>query len=146
MNSFTEEAGSAEFGDPVLTPMSVSEKPPSSSHGSKEVNPYTSAPMGKKAAKKQGAKSTKHGSNANVIDAKKFLKKDHHDSNMVVAVRIRPLSNKEILAKDFEVVQPQDKLILVLDKVDVECEREDKKPDVLHRSREQRYFFDRIFS
>ena len=43
-------------------------------------------------------------------------------------------------------VQPQDKLILVLDKVDIECQQEDKKPDVLHRSREQRYFFDRIFN
>ena len=28
-------------------------------------------------------------------DAKKFLKKDHHDQNMVVAIRIRPLSNNE---------------------------------------------------
>jgi len=29
--------------------------------------------------------------------------------------------------------------------VEVECENENKKPDVLHRSREQRYYFDRIF-
>lgn len=28
----------------------------------------------------------------------------------------------------------------------MECENEGKKPDVLHRSREQRYFFDRIFN
>ena len=34
----------------------------------------------------------------------------------------------------------------MLDKVDVENEQQDKKPDVLHRSREQRYFFDRIFN
>jgi hypothetical protein len=27
----------------------------------------------------------------------------------------------------------------------MECENEGKKPDVLHRSREQRYYFDRIF-
>ena len=40
---------------------------------------------------------------------------------MVVAVRIRPMSQKEIAARDFEVVQPQDKLIIVLDKVDIEC-------------------------
>ena len=40
---------------------------------------------------------------------------------MVVAVRIRPMSQKEIMARDFEVVQPQDKLIIVLDKVDIEC-------------------------
>ena len=78
-------------------------------------------------------------------EAKKFLKKDHHDSNMVVAVRIRPMSTRELAARDIPVVQPQDKLILVMDKVELECQQEDKKPDVLHRSREQRYFFDRIF-
>ena len=55
---------------------------------------------------------------------------------MVVAVRIRPMSNKEIANRDIEVVQPQDKLILVMDKVEMECQQEDKKPDVLHRSRE----------
>ena len=65
---------------------------------------------------------------------------------MVVAVRLRPLSQKEHINKDFAVVQPQDKLIIVLDKVDIENERDEKKPDVLHRSREQRYFFDRIFN
>ena len=65
---------------------------------------------------------------------------------MVVAVRVRPLSQKEHINKDFSVVQPQDKLIIVLDKVDIENERDEKKPDVLHRSREQRYFFDRIFN
>lgn len=27
----------------------------------------------------------------------------------------------------------------------MECENEGKKPDVLHRSKEQRYYFDRIF-
>ena len=104
----TEEVatGNAEAGDPVI-PIPSLEKPPSTSHGAKDVSPYTSGPNVKKTVgKKQGGKSTKHGSNLNVIDAKKFLKKDHHDSNMVVAVRIRPLSNREIAAKDFEVVQP----------------------------------------
>lgn len=28
----------------------------------------------------------------------------------------------------------------------MECNEKDQKPDVLHRSKEQRYFFDRIFS
>lgn len=37
----------------------------------------------------------KAGSNSNVIAANKFLKKDHHDSNMVVAVRVRPLNTRE---------------------------------------------------
>lgn len=34
----------------------------------------------------------------------------------------------------------------MLDRVELECENEGKRPDVLHRSREQRYFFDRIFN
>jgi kinesin family protein 18/19 len=33
-----------------------------------------------------------------------------------------------------------------MDKVEIECSEQDKKPDVLHRSKEQRYFFDRIFT
>lgn len=28
----------------------------------------------------------------------------------------------------------------------MECENEGKKPDILHRSKEQRYYFDRIFT
>lgn len=33
-----------------------------------------------------------------------------------------------------------------MDRVDIEYENEGKKPDVLHRSKEQRYYFDRIFN
>lgn len=33
----------------------------------------------------------------------------------------------------------------MLDRVELECEEEGKKPEVLHRSKEQRYYFDRIF-
>ena len=36
-------------------------------------------------------------------------------------------------------------MIVVLDKVELECMENDKKPDILHRSKEMRYFFDRIF-
>jgi len=86
------------------------------------VSPYTSAPVVKKvSSKNKGALIKKGSGNSNVVGAKQFLRKDHHDSNMVVAVRIRPLSQKEIVAKDFAVVQPQDKLIIVLDKVEIEC-------------------------
>ena len=35
---------------------------------------------------------------------------------------------------------------IVLDKVELECQHNEQKPDVLHRSKEQRYFFDRIFT
>ena len=65
---------------------------------------------------------------------------------MVVAVRVRPLSKKEKEQQDFEILQLQDKLIIVMDKVEIECTENDKKPDVLHRSKEQRNFFDKIFS
>lgn len=109
------------------------------------ATPYTSAPVVRKAAAKKGGPVKKTGSSHN-NQAQKFLKKDHHDSNMVVALRIRPLSQRELNAKDFPVVVAQDKLVVVKDKVDIECQLEDKKPDVLHRSREQRYFFDRIFN
>ncbi len=71
--------------------------------------------------------------------------KDHLDSNMVVAVRVRPLSRKEKEAQDFEILNLQDKLIIVLDRVELECETKDKKPDVLHRSKEQRFYFDKVF-
>lgn len=68
-------------------------QPPSSANAAMKdfVSPYTSAPAGKKQAKNKGG-LRKAGSNANVGAAKQFLKKDHHDSNMVVAVRLRPLS------------------------------------------------------
>lgn len=65
---------------------------------------------------------------------------------MVVAVRVRPLSRKEKEAQDFEILQLQDKLVIVMDKVELECNENGEKPGVLHRSKEQRYFFDQIFS
>lgn len=43
------------------------------------------------------------GANVNK-DAKQFLKKDHHDSNMVVAVRVRPLSQREIAIRDIDII------------------------------------------
>jgi kinesin family protein 18/19 len=65
---------------------------------------------------------------------------------MVVAVRVRPLSRKEKEAQDFEILNLQDKLVIVMDRVELECDARDKKPDVLHRSKEQRFFFDKVFS
>ena len=44
--------------------------------------------------------------------AKKFLKKDHSDSNMMVAIRIRPLDNKEKSNKEFEIIRAEDKLLV----------------------------------
>jgi hypothetical protein len=81
---------------------------------------------------------------SNAKKAIEFIEEDHSDSSMVVAIRIRPLSAKELGMNDFEIVTIQDKLLVVLDKKEVENESEGKKMDVLHRSKEQRFFFDRI--
>ena len=45
-------------------------------------------------------------------DAKKFLKKDHHDTNMVVAIRIRPLWQREIDSGQQEIIRTEDKLLV----------------------------------
>lgn len=49
------------------------------------------------------------------------MKKDQHDTNMVVSVRVRPLNKKEIDNKDFDVLKLSDKLLIVLDRVEIEC-------------------------
>jgi|TARA_B110001450_G_C17341748_1_gene367807 hypothetical protein len=42
-----------------------------------------------------------------------FLKKDHHDSsNMIVAIRIRPLNNMENERQEFEIIRAEDKLLV----------------------------------
>ncbi|CDW74177.1 kinesin heavy chain [Stylonychia lemnae] len=43
--------------------------------------------------------------------AEKFLQKDHTDSNMLVAIRIRPLSQKEIANSDKDIIRSEDKLL-----------------------------------
>ena len=79
---------------------------------------------------------------------------------MLVAIRIRPLNSMEVAKNENEIIRTEDKLLVsnacsffiilsyqvVLDRVEMECENAGTKPDVLHRSREQRYFFDRIFN
>jgi hypothetical protein len=50
-------------------------------------------------------KKTKVEGKGKAQQAKQFLNKEHHDSNMVVAVRVRPLSRKEKEAQDFEILQ-----------------------------------------
>ena len=68
---------------------------------------------------------------------------------MLVAIRIRPLSTNELSKNEQEIIRAEDKLLvstlicsnscfsqIVLDRVEMECENEGKKPDVLHRSRE----------
>lgn len=45
--------------------------------------------------------------------AEKFLKKDHTDSNMLVAIRIRPLSQKEIQSNEKDIIRSEDKLLVI---------------------------------
>jgi hypothetical protein len=46
--------------------------------------------------------------------AKKFLNKDHHDSNMIVAIRIRPLNQREIENHENLIIRAEDKLLVSL--------------------------------
>jgi len=55
---------------------------------------------------------------------------------MVVAMRVRPLGQKEKEKGDLDIISVQEKLILVLDRVQMQCDENGKKVDVLHRSKE----------
>jgi len=78
-------------------------------------------------------------------NGKKFIHKDHSDRNMLVTIRVRPLFKEEKDSKILNIVTVEDKLLIVRDKAEMIYEQEGIKPDVLHRSREQRYYFDKIF-
>jgi kinesin family protein 18/19 len=65
---------------------------------------------------------------------------DRGMSNMLVAIRVRPLHAKEFACGDRDVIRAEDKLLVMLDFNDFE-----ERKQVLHRSREQRFVFDRIF-
>jgi len=59
---------------------------------------------------------------------------------MNVSIRVRPLSAREVANGDRDIIRAEDNLLIVLDMNDFE----DKK-NVLHRSREQRYVFNKVF-
>ena len=40
------------------------------------------------------------------------MKKDHHDENMLVAIRIRPLNNAENAKGESEIIRTEDKLLV----------------------------------
>ena len=46
--------------------------------------------------------------------AEKFIKEDHTDSNMMVAIRIRPLAQKEVLVNDLDSIRSEDKLLVII--------------------------------
>jgi kinesin family protein 18/19 len=62
------------------------------------------------------------------------------EANMLVAIRIRPLNPKELASNDKDITRVEDKLLIILDMNDFE-----ERKNLLHRSREQRYVFDKIF-
>ena len=46
--------------------------------------------------------------------AEKFIKEDHSDTNMLVAIRIRPLNQKEIGNKEQDIIRSEDKLLVFI--------------------------------
>ena len=68
-------------------------------------------------------------------------------SNIQVAVRIRPLIEKEVQNNEFEITRIEDNLIVIFDPVDIEFDKQNKQMiELYHRSREQKYVFDNIFT
>jgi hypothetical protein len=65
---------------------------------------------------------------------------DRGMSNMLVAIKVRPLHTKEFACGDRKLIQAEDKFLVVLDLNDFE-----ERKQVLHRSPAQRFVFDRIF-
>lgn len=64
----------------------------------------------KEKAKKPNSKAA--GVVSKKVDAKKFLRKDHSDQNMLVAIRIRPLNGQEITRGEQEIIRAEDKLLV----------------------------------
>jgi kinesin family protein 18/19 len=92
-----------------------------------------------------GPSKKKNNNKRKAKESKDFLHTDHSDKNMLVTIRVRPLSEQEISNKIMSVISVEDKLLIVRDKAEIMYEQEGIKPDVLHRSREQKYYFDKIF-
>ena len=69
------------------------------------------------------------------------------ETNIKVAVKVRPLSEKEKLGGEFEVVRIDQNEISIYDPIDVGFQNQNKQMlDVLHRSREQKFAYDHIFT
>jgi hypothetical protein len=46
--------------------------------------------------------------------AEKFIKEDHSDTNMLVAIRIRPLNQKEVGNNEMDIIRSEDKLLVII--------------------------------
>ncbi len=47
------------------------------------------------------------------VEAEAFLKQDQSDLNMVVAIRVRPMSQKELSSLEFDILSIEDKLLVL---------------------------------
>lgn len=65
------------------------------------------------------------------------------DSNIIVGIRIRPITTREIDRGESNITRVQDNFIVVLDPVDIKIGKNNM--GVLHRSKEKQYLFDHIF-
>ena len=69
------------------------------------------------------------------------------DSNIHVVIRVRPLVEKEITKNDKRTILIDNNLIIAVDPIDEKFREEGKnKLDIYHRSREQKYAFDRVYT
>ena len=69
------------------------------------------------------------------------------DHRLLVTIRVRPMNKKELANQELEIIRPEEQMIIVLDPVEQQFLEQDKQMlDVLHRSKEQRYAFDRVFT
>ncbi|EGR29003.1 kinesin-like protein kif19, putative [Ichthyophthirius multifiliis] len=69
------------------------------------------------------------------------------ESNILVAIRVRPLNQKEENQGDQDIIRIEDNLIIVFDPIEMEFLNENKKMlEVYHRSKEQTYAFDKVFN
>jgi len=83
----------------------------------------------------------------NLDNREQYEKYASSESNILVALRVRPMIQKEVEKGEFSIARVEDNLIVVLDPVEVMHEAQNKPLlDVLHRSKEQSFAFDKIFS
>jgi len=74
-------------------------------------------------------------------------REEEEESNILVAVRVRPMITREVNLGDFDIIRPEDNLIIVMDPVELQHNMQNKQvTDILHRSKEQKYAFDKIFT
>lgn len=69
------------------------------------------------------------------------------DSNITVAIRVRPLSEREIQNKEIEIIKVDKNLLMAFDPIDIKLNKKNKTMlEIYHRSREQQYAFDSIYT